>query len=103
MAATKYFREQFGQAGVHFVERFLEAGTGFTVDFLDRAFEGVQRFFQIIILRIQIHFTLGLNTVFINRGEVNRAQALNTFGNACQLFLPAVGICLFRHIVEHIF
>ena len=96
MTTTKHFGEQFRQAGGDFIERFLKAGTGFPVNFSDGVFQCFQRLDQIVMLSIQIIFTLRLRFEFVDCRQVDGTQTGDADTNALQLLSPVRFVGLLR-------
>ena len=97
----KTFGKSACKSAIDLIKGIFEAVAGFLVDLADHVFEGVQRFDQIVVLRVQITFTLGLLLVFVDGRQVDRTQALNARGNAFEFFLGVLLVGLGRQRGEH--
>ena len=66
----------------------LETIAGFPVDLADDVFQRLQRFGQVVVLRVQVALALGLLLVLLDRRQVDRPQTLDARRETLETLLP---------------
>src|SRR5690606_37265953 len=102
MPAAEEAREEAAKPLIRLLERFLEARPGFPIDLANRLLEGLERLREILELRVEVLLALGLLLELVDRGEVDRAKALNLALDRLERLVPRRRRRVFRELREHL-